>query len=71
MRDTEQEVLVSDQPDCPVDLSRASLTGDSQEGFKASDVDVSKVRNCVISSSFLLSIYFLPLWNDEFTRQIQ
>ena len=47
MRETEEGVAVSDQPDCPVDLSRASLTGDSQEGFKGSDVDVSKVWSCV------------------------
>ena len=40
-------VVGGDQPECPVDLSRTSLTGDSQEGFKASDVDVSKVWSCV------------------------
>ena len=43
MCETEEATVASDQPECPLDLSRASMAGDSQECFKDMDVEASKV----------------------------
>ncbi|KAK2183067.1 hypothetical protein NP493_324g00033 [Ridgeia piscesae] len=48
--ETEEATVVSDQPECPVDLSRASMAGDSQECFKDMDVEASKMSSESVSA---------------------
>ncbi|KAI0212982.1 Calcineurin-binding protein cabin-1 [Lamellibrachia satsuma] len=49
VREAEETPAVSVQPECPVDLSMASMAGDSQECFKGMDVDTSKTSSESVS----------------------